>query len=131
VFRAAFAALAPGGVLAFDVRKPSRPYGPTLRGTVARDWVVVASSTERDGRLERSITTFRRVGGRWRRTDEVHRLTLLPTAELVRLLRQAGFVATVRRGWGRTPLPAGLAVLVARKPARAIGSAGPRRGGTR
>jgi SAM-dependent methyltransferase len=124
-FRRAFAALRPGGLLVFDVREPAgdarrsgRASEPVTRGRVGRDWAVLAVSSEdpRRGTLTRAITTFRRAGRGYRRTEETHRLTLLPASDLARRLRAAGFTVRVARAYGSFRLPRGHALLVARKP---------------
>ncbi len=95
-FTRAHAALRPGGVLVFDIASPGRvPGGRALRTASGRDWLVVSESVEaRDGRsLTRRITTFRRIGRLWRRSDEVHRLRLYRPADVLAALRGAGFGA--------------------------------------
>jgi SAM-dependent methyltransferase len=120
LFRRVFRALPPGGVFVFDVREPGRPGPPVVNGRVGRNWAVLSITTEDPARgtLKRSITSFRRVGRRFRRTDETHRLTLLPAAELARRLQDAGFVVGVTREYGTFRLPPNHAVLTARKPVK-------------
>lgn len=99
LFRRVFAALSPGGFFLFDAKFPSGPSRGVVRGKFSRDWAVIAESDEdARGRLTRRIASFRRVGGRWRRTDEVHRLVLLPARDILRRLRKAGFAARFERG---------------------------------
>jgi SAM-dependent methyltransferase len=99
LFERVFAALAPGGIFLFDAKLPSGPSRGIVRGRFARDWAVLAESDEdARGRLTRRIASFRRVGGRWRRTDEVHRLVLLSAREVLRRLRKAGFSARFASG---------------------------------
>ena len=118
IFRRAFRALRPGGLLVFDVVEPGAAGAGTVRARVGADWVVLAIAREDRARrrLERSIVSFRRVGRLYRRAHEIHRLTLLPARELVRRLRAAGFVARTARRYGAFSLPARHAVLLARKP---------------
>jgi SAM-dependent methyltransferase len=117
LFRRAFRALRPGGVLVFDAKTPSGAAGPTVRGKSGRDWAVLATSREdARGRLTREIVSFRRVGKTYRRGDETHRLVLLPAAELSRRLCAAGFSPRVLRGYGAFRVPAGHVVIAARRP---------------
>jgi SAM-dependent methyltransferase len=93
LFRRVHAALRPGGLFLFDIKLPSEAREPSMRGRFADDWAVLAESSEdARGRLTRKIVSFRRSGSTYRRSDETHRLTLLPASDLSRRLRAAGFV---------------------------------------
>lgn len=120
LFRRVFRALRPNGVFIFDAKEPGHGGPPVVHGRVGPSWACLSITTENPARgtLVRSITAFRRVGRRYRRTDERHRLTLLPAAELARRLQVAGFVVGVAREYGAFRLPQGHAVLIARKPAQ-------------
>ncbi|MBI3770556.1 MAG: hypothetical protein HY271_18970 [Deltaproteobacteria bacterium] len=102
----------------FDVKEPGRGAPTMAHGRVGRDWAVISLSMEdrAGGTLTRAITSFRRIGRAYRRRDETHRLTLLPTRELTRRLRAVGCRVRIARGYGGARLPPGYAVLVARKP---------------
>ena len=50
------------------------------------------------GPLTRRITTFPKVGERYRRGDEVHRLRLFRATEIAGELRRVGFRARTMRG---------------------------------
>ncbi|MGH7178608.1 MAG: class I SAM-dependent methyltransferase, partial [Tepidisphaeraceae bacterium] len=65
--------------------------------------------------LTRWITSFRRVGKLWRRTDDVHRLRLHRGGDLAEVLRRVGFHVRVVRSYGRLPLPAHCVGIIARK----------------
>lgn len=114
-------ALAPGGVLVFDVAEP----GQVRRGAMERgfsegeDWAVLVEKEEDAGRgiLTRRIVSFRRVGEYYRRDDEVHRQRLYKSPEIAGKLRRAGFRVRTMRGYGRYRLPGAHAAFVARKPA--------------
>jgi SAM-dependent methyltransferase len=85
-----------GGLFLFDVREPAgRAVPARFVHVTARDWVVIAHSTQRGRSLTRSITTFRRVGRAYRRALEVHRLRLYPRSEVMGALRLAGFTARI------------------------------------
>jgi SAM-dependent methyltransferase len=119
-------ALEPGGVLIFDLAGPGR-IPPAADGSrhqqshrLADDWAILYEADEDPAarRLERHITTFRRgpgAGESYRRTDEVHHLTLLPASEVAAMLREAGFHARIHRGYGDLQLP-GHRVLIASRP---------------
>jgi SAM-dependent methyltransferase len=90
LFRRVFAALRPGGIFLFDARLPASDRRPRAAGRAGRGWAVVAESVEKGGVLTRRIAAFRREGGAYRRSDEVHVQRLLSAAELSRRLRAAG-----------------------------------------
>jgi SAM-dependent methyltransferase len=118
LFRRVHSALRPGGVLVFDLRTPStvRAGGTRTAFTLAGAWAVLVQREVRGRRLVRRITTFRRVGNRYRRSDEVHRVRLYGAGEVLRLLRRAGFRARAFRGYGRLRFAADVVGFVARKP---------------
>jgi SAM-dependent methyltransferase len=105
-------ALAPGGLFMFDLATVGRGPADEPRRTYfdGKDWVCVVSTQEdRASRiLIREITTFRKVGKLYRRSDEIHRLRLIAANQAISVARRAGFVAhnlpaygkfTLRRGW--------------------------------
>jgi hypothetical protein len=111
LFRRIHRALAPRGVLFFDVATPGRG-GPTGEMRTWREgdgWIVLAHSREHRRRRElvRRIVTLRRAGRALRRTEERHRLRLMDPGEIMTALRSAGFHARripldaggSRRGW--------------------------------
>jgi SAM-dependent methyltransferase len=122
LFRRAFAALCPGGLLLLDAAGPGRipGHGPRQSFREGDDWAVLVTTEEDAERrlLTRQITSFRRVGAWYRRDHEVHRLRLLPPAELAEQLRAAGFRVRVLRRYGELRLPRGLTGLLAHKPVR-------------
>ena len=82
------------------------------------DWTVVATTRELGRRrLERTITAFTRHGEVWRRSRERHVQVLYEPHSLARRLRQIGFRASLRRGYGPYRFGANVAVLIARKAA--------------
>jgi len=104
------AALAPSGLLLFDAAEPGRAGGSgAVRHHVAgRDWVVLVTAEEHGRQLTRTITSFRKRGVLYRRSDEVHRLRLIPRTEMQAALRRAGFNVRARRCYGTLALPRGL-----------------------
>ncbi len=119
VFGRVHAALEPGGLFVFDLAGPGRVPGPGPQRSWAagRDWAVLVEAEEDRGtqELTRSITTFRRECELYRRGEEIHRLRLHRPAEVVRLLRGAGFRARVRRGYDGEPFAPGHRVYLARR----------------
>ncbi|HET9315012.1 MAG TPA: class I SAM-dependent methyltransferase [Vicinamibacteria bacterium] len=109
-------ALVPGGMFVFDVRVPADGrVPPRLVHRLGRDWAVMVRIEERGRELERHITTFRRVGRAYRRSDETHRLRLYPRDQVARALRAAGFTVSVRARLGSVPLTGHRIVFVARR----------------
>ena len=99
LFERIHAALAPGGLLLFDVavagRATRRPRRTWREG---EGWPpCVEASEDRGGRrLTRRITLFRRyVEGAWRRSDEVHTLHLHDPDELTAALSGPGLEAQI------------------------------------
>jgi SAM-dependent methyltransferase len=120
LFGRVHAALRPGGVFVFDVVEPGR-YPPGIPTRVYRtgdDWATLVEIEEDDERqvLTRHITSFRRVGKLYRRSEEVHRLRLFRAAALAEELARAGFRVRTLRGYGDFRLRRAQAVLLARKP---------------
>jgi SAM-dependent methyltransferase len=122
VFDRIYAALAPGGLLVFDLaghaRAPSR--SPQRTFAEGPDWAVLVE-TETDAAnslLTRHITTFRQLGerGLYRRDFEIHQLHLVDPEEIVELLQRIGFSVQTFTCYGSLPLPQGLVGFLARKP---------------
>jgi SAM-dependent methyltransferase len=112
--RAAAEALAPGGLLLFDVAAPNRAVAAGRRE--GDGWLIATEATSDGTTLTRRIATFRRAGRAWRRSDETHTLRLFAPDEVLAELDRAGFDARRVRSYGRElrPLP-GLAVFAARR----------------
>ena len=110
------AALEPGGVLLFDAAGPGR--GSSWGHTLGDDWAVLVRSEEDEAgeTLTRKITTFRRVGELYRRSEETHRLRLIPAQELQTQLQDLGFDVHMLRGYDGAELPPALTAFLARKP---------------
>jgi SAM-dependent methyltransferase len=112
-------ALAPGGLLVFDVVTPERPARRSWNE--GADWVIcVDGRADREaGTYSRAMTVFRRGpdGDRWRRSDEVHDVWLYDPADVLADLRDAGFDARTLDGYGErvrfAPGHAGFAAVTA------------------
>jgi SAM-dependent methyltransferase len=104
VFGRARAALAPGGVLLFDVVESGRerPEPRRLWNEGDAGMVCVEAWAEQEERLvRRRIVTFTPAGdGAWRRSEELHSLRELEREEVLADLDAAGFDARSLRGYG-------------------------------
>ena len=110
-------ALRPNGLFVFDLAIPGRvPGGEDSAFRVGDDWAILYTAHEAGPRLQRRITTFRRIGGgaTYRRTEEVHRLRLWSAREVDKMLRDARFRVQVRRGYGGGAFAPGHRVFIAR-----------------
>jgi SAM-dependent methyltransferase len=119
LFRRAYAALQPGGLLVFDLFVSGSPLSYRTWRT-GRGWAVLVHIEERGDRLFRHIITFRSVDGRYRRGSEEHVLSVHTRASVLSELRRAGFVARTSRRYGRFELPVRRLAFIARKPARKL-----------
>jgi SAM-dependent methyltransferase len=120
LFARAFGALAPGGLLLFDVAGPARAPRDGLQRTFSQgaNWAALVECECDPGTLTltRHITSFRQVGALYRRDSETHRMTLIDAAECLAAVRGAGFEARTLSTYGALPLPAGVSVFLCRKP---------------
>lgn len=119
LFHRVHGALAPGGVLVFDLLEPGQlPPGAATRGfTEGEGWTVLVEREEDPAKktLTRRIVTFRKAGEHYRRTDETHRVRLYEAVDVTAALRQIGFEVQKMRGYGRHLLSEAHPVYVARK----------------
>ncbi len=102
-FRRVYQALAPGGMLVFDVATPGRVSEGIRRGFTEGDGWACLFEAEEDRKartLQRRITTFRRHGKAYSRDHEVHRLRLYDRRELADMLRRAGFRVRTTTSYG-------------------------------
>jgi SAM-dependent methyltransferase len=117
LFRRAFAALRPGGVLIFDVLVAGRAMAYQA-WRAGRTWAVLIRVNEepRQQRLIRDIVTFRKTVAGYRRGHERHVLRVFTRRAVLAELRRAGFRARARNRYGRARLPVRRCAFVARKP---------------
>jgi SAM-dependent methyltransferase len=110
------AALRASGLLLFDVAERDSYPAHDEHRVDGDDWSVIVVR-ESDGRtLTRRVLTFRELPDRVARDDETHTLELYDRAELLALLRDAGFRVRVVHGYGRgARVPRGHAVYIAQK----------------
>jgi SAM-dependent methyltransferase len=118
LFRRAFLALRPGGLLVFDVAEPGRAQDSSRCFWEGPDWACLTEyvQDERRHRLTRQITTFRKVGRHYRRAAETHVQHLYRASELADDLRKIGFRVRIVRGYGDLRFAKAHAGLIARRP---------------
>jgi SAM-dependent methyltransferase len=96
-FRRVHRALRPGGIFIFDMAGDA-----TLNGHWTGDgWAVLVEAAETGDLLTRHITTFRRVGPSWRRSEETHVVRLYEIEPIREALARAGFVTRPLRAYGQ------------------------------
>jgi SAM-dependent methyltransferase len=114
-------ALWPGGILLFDMAAPGRVRGsgPAKSHVEASEWAVLVTAEEdrTRGVLTRRITAFRKVGARYRKSEEVHNQRLFERSVVLELLRQAGFRARPLSSYEDYRFPRGLVGYLASKEA--------------
>jgi SAM-dependent methyltransferase len=119
LFQKVARALVPGGLFVFDLLVaeggPLMSYRTYRQG---RRWAVLIGVEEKpaEGRLYRTITTFRREGTHYRRDQERHVLQIPRRSEVLEALRAAGFRVQTRRTYANTPLLPRRLAFWARKP---------------
>lgn len=111
--------LRPGGLLIFDFVQPGALKKARFRKDfrLGEDWAVMVEAEEdKESReLIRRITSFRKQGQLYRRSQEVHRLHTYPGVEMAGQLRGIGFRVRLVRGYGNYRFRRGVAGIIARK----------------
>jgi SAM-dependent methyltransferase len=118
VIARAAAALRPGGLLMFDLAGPGRAGAAAERSWLEGDgWAVLVETSAAREELRRRIVAFRELAdGRFRRSEELHRLRLHRPSDVLARLRAAGFAATtLPRGYAGEALPRGMTAFAARR----------------
>ncbi len=116
LFGAVHAALRPGGLFVFDLLVDGEPMAYRNFRT-GEDWAILFEVSEdaESKVLTRDQTVFRRVGEKYRRSHEVHRVRVFSEAEAVRQLESAGFRVETSPTYGDfTPPPRRLVFIAAR-----------------
>lgn len=111
-------ALRPGGLFIFDVRTPpTEKVATRVAARTGDDWACIAVIDElpTTQRLTRHITTFRRVGRYYRRSEEVHVLRLYPEAQIRGWLCELGFRLRTFPNYGRYKVMPRQLVIIAQK----------------
>src|SRR5262249_1390336 len=118
-FNRVYQAVCPGGLFIFDIAEPGRGSGPGphWKHFQGEDWAVLVEieEDEMEAILTRRITSFRRVGQSYRRTEGIPRLRLYQGREIAASLRRLGWHVRLVRGYGTFRFPKGLMGIVARK----------------
>jgi SAM-dependent methyltransferase len=98
--------LPPGGILVFDVIEAGEPSLAGRFWTSGTDWAMLAETTEYQASRTRvrMIETFRQVGHLYRRRQELHRIRLFDTNELLAQLARCGFAAETLQAYAGEPL---------------------------
>ncbi|MEH2248935.1 hypothetical protein [Nostoc sp.] len=121
LFHRIYNALTPGGVFIFDIATTAQvAQGTTIRGfTEGEGWVVLVEKEEDREQitLTRRITSFRKVGEHYRRSDEVHHVQLYEATAIASELCRVGFQVETTRTYGEYVLSKGHGGFIARKPA--------------
>ena len=119
LFRRAFQALRPGGLLVFDVAEPGRARSSSHCFWKGTDWACLTEFVQDEPRrrLTRQITTFRKIGPSYRRAEETHVQQLYSGSQLAGDLRKIGFRVRQVRSYGDLRFAKAHAGLIARKPA--------------
>lgn len=120
LFRRIHAALRPGGLFIFDIAGPDRVPAevPARYWKEGEDWslhVEVDGNAHSRWMTRKSVCFRKNATGRYRRTEETHRLRLLDAGEIVAELTSIGFRAASQSGYGRFRLYPGMRAVVARK----------------
>jgi hypothetical protein len=120
LFARAWEALRPGGVFICDFATPARrpKSGASTYAAAGSDWAVISATEalERPELLCRRITSFRRTGRLYRRSEEVHFLRLYAADDVIADLARCGFNARALRRYGDQCFPKGVAGVLAVKP---------------
>lgn len=118
LFQRSYEALAPGGLLIFDILVSGRPLLDYRTWKADKTWALMLQVTEDlpTKTLCREIVTFRRQGGLFERHDETHRLSVYDAAAIEHELREIGFTVRSSRKYGQFALPLRRKALIARKP---------------
>jgi SAM-dependent methyltransferase len=120
LFGRIYAALAPGGLLVFDMAGQARAPLNSAQRTFREgpDWAVLmeAECDREHFLLTRRITTFRKLGQLYRRDFETHQLQLVEPEVVTASLRQVGFCVRTLSCYASLPLPEGLIGYLAKKP---------------
>ncbi len=120
LFRRVYKALEKGGLFVFDVGELSLAEGPNPQKNFwqGADWALLMETRKNlaKARIERHLTTFRRRGKSFRRSEEIHRRRLFEPSKLESVLREVGFRVKRRRAYGSLPLLPGRLAFFAAKP---------------
>lgn len=103
LFRRIAKALSPGGLFIFDLILRDPGERMAYRGwTSGNDWAVLVDVEEDPVQplLRRDITTFRKIGDRYRRSEERHWVQIDRRETILHELSESGFSTTTMRRYG-------------------------------
>jgi SAM-dependent methyltransferase len=111
------AALEPAGLLIFDFMESTQGRAYAGKSFSGRDWAMIfrAELSDKGRTLTRKMTLLRNVDGKYRRSREIHRVTIRSRDEIKDALEDAGFSVEMSRSYGRFRLLRGDVAVVARK----------------
>ncbi|MBD2563798.1 MULTISPECIES: class I SAM-dependent DNA methyltransferase [Nostoc] len=119
LFQRIYNVLTPGGIFIFDIATTGQvAQGTTTKGfTEGEGWVVLVEKEEDQEQttLTRRITSFRKVGEHYRRSDEVHCLRVYQVTTVESELQRVGFRVETAYSYGQYLLPKGHVAFIARK----------------
>jgi SAM-dependent methyltransferase len=116
-FARAHDALEPNGLLIFDFIASGKRRTYRAKSKAGGGWVIAAHAELDDAErvLTRRLVTIRRIGRRYRRSRESHRVRIYTRRAVGRALADAGFTARMSRSYGRYRLMAGDVAVTARR----------------
>jgi SAM-dependent methyltransferase len=115
LFKRVAAALRPGGLFIFDaIARANKPMN-YYHGRTKRDWTVFVEAKQKGNLLTRQIVIFRKVDGYWRRSDEIHSVSLINVDETIAALRGCGFNVQATRKYGSFELAPNRVGFIAQK----------------
>jgi len=100
-------ALPPGGLFIFDVIGLGEPSLANRTWLAGQDWAVLVETTENQNHrsLIRDVQVFRRTGGAYRRSHELHRVRMFDASVLCNTLTACGFAVETSEAYGAQQLP--------------------------
>ena len=115
LFQRVAKALRPGGIFIFDaIARSDKPYN-FLHGRAGRDWACATEAKQKGNFLLREIAAFRKINGRWHRSDERHRVWLIDVDKTRAELLSCGFTVQVVRKYGSFELGLNRVAFIATK----------------
>lgn len=104
LFERIHGALDPDGIFVFDLLRADGPQPelPRAMHWEGKDWAILLQTTvdNRTKTLTRRMTTFRKVGARYRRGGEIHQVKLFDSQKVIAGLQRSGFRVQLLRGYG-------------------------------
>ena len=116
-FRTCCRAIRPGGLLIFDFIESARRRTFPVRTVEGDGWTLIvgAEFDRAHALLTRRMTIVRTIGKKIRRSRETHRVRVYSRREMSAALRDAGFLASMSRHYGRCRLMRGDVAVIARR----------------